>query len=158
VNSSGLKSTGNFNQYHIPMPQWLLYALLSAFFAALTAIFAKAGLKDVNADLATAVRTAIILFITWGIVLFKGSANQVNAFSKNNWLFLVLSAFATGASWLFYYRALQAGKASEVSIVDKGSLIFTVLLAFLFLKEPLTPKLLLAVALIFSGLLVLVWK
>jgi len=140
------------------MPQWLLYALLSAFFAALTAIFAKAGLKDVNADLATAVRTAIILFITWGIVLFKGSANQVNAFSKNNWLFLVLSAFATGASWLFYYRALQAGKASEVSIVDKGSLIFTVLLAFLFLKEPLTPKLLLAVALIFSGLLVLVWK
>jgi len=140
------------------MQQWLLYALLSAFFAALTAIFAKAGLKDVNADLATAVRTAIILFITWGIVLFKGSANQVNAFSKNNWLFLVLSAFATGASWLFYYRALQAGKASEVSIVDKGSLIFTVLLAFLFLKEPLTPKLLLAVALIFSGLLVLVWK
>jgi len=140
------------------MPQWLLYALLSAFFAALTAIFAKAGLKDVNADLATAVRTAIILFITWGIVLFKGSANQVNAFSKNNWLFLVLSAFATGASWLFYYRALQTGKASEVSIVDKGSLIFTVLLAFLFLKEPLTPKLLLAVALIFSGLLVLVWK
>jgi len=140
------------------MQQWLLYALLSAFFAALTAIFAKAGLKDVNADLATAVRTAIILFITWGIVLFKGSANQVNAFSKNNWLFLVLSAFATGASWLFYYRALQTGKASEVSIVDKGSLIFTVLLAFLFLKEPLTPKLLLAVALIFSGLLVLVWK
>ena len=140
------------------MPQWLLYALLSAFFAALTAIFAKAGLKDVNADLATAVRTAIILFITWGIVLFKGSANQVNAFSKNNWLFLVLSAFATGASWLFYYRALQTGKASEVSIVDKGSIIFTVLLAFLFLKEPLTAKLLLAVALIFSGLLVLVWK
>jgi len=140
------------------MQQWLLYALLSAFFAALTAIFAKAGLKDVNADLATAVRTAIILFITWGIVLFKGSANQVNAFSKNNWLFLVLSAFATGASWLFYYRALQTGKASEVSIVDKGSLIFTVLLAVLFLKEPLTPKLLLAVALIFSGLLVLVWK
>ena len=140
------------------MQQWLLYALLSAFFAALTAIFAKAGLKDVNADLSTAVRTAIILFITWGIVLFKGSANQVNAFSKNNWLFLVLSAFATGASWLFYYRALQTGKASEVSIVDKGSIIFTVLLAFLFLKEPLTAKLLLAVALIFSGLLVLVWK
>jgi len=140
------------------MPQWLLYALLSAFFAALTAIFAKAGLKDVNADLATAVRTAIILLITWGIVFFKGTAGQVNAFSKNNWLFLVLSAFATGASWLFYYRALQTGKASEVSIVDKGSLIFTVLLAFLFLKEPLTPKLVMAVILIFSGLLVLVWK
>lgn len=140
------------------MPQWLLYALLSAFFAALTAIFAKAGLKDVNADLATAIRTAIILFITWGIVFFKGTAGQISALSKNNWLFLSLSAFATGASWLFYYRALQTGKASEVSIVDKGSIIFTVLLAFLFLKEPLTPKLLLAVGLIFSGLLVLVWK
>jgi transporter family protein len=140
------------------MPQWLLYALLSAFFAALTAIFAKAGLKDVNADLATAVRTAIILFITWGIVLVKGNAGQVSGFSKNNWLFLVLSAFATGASWLFYYRALQTGRASEVSIVDKGSIIFTVLLAFLFLKEPLTPKLLVALALIFAGLLVLVWK
>lgn len=140
------------------IPQWLLYALLSAVFAALTAIFAKAGLKDVNADLATAVRTAIILFITWGIVFAKGIAGQINNFSKNNWLFLVLSAFATGASWLFYYRALQVGKASEVSIVDKGSLIFTVLLAFLFLKEPLTPKILLAVALIFAGLLVLVWK
>lgn len=140
------------------MPQWLLYALMSAFFAALTAIFAKAGLKDVNADLATAIRTAIILFITWGIVLFKGTAGQINALSKNNWIFLTLSAFATGASWLFYYRALQTGKASEVSIVDKGSIIFTVLLAFLFLKEPLTPKLLVAVGLIFSGLLVLVWK
>jgi len=140
------------------MPQWLLYALLSAFFAALTAIFAKLGLKDVNADLATAIRTAIILFITWGIVLFKGTAGQVNGLSKNNWLFLALSAFATGASWLFYYRALQVGKASEVSIVDKGSIIFTVLLAFLFLKEPLTAKLLVAVTLIVSGMLVLVWK
>ena len=140
------------------MPQWLLYALLSAFFAALTAIFAKIGLKDVNADLATAIRTGIILFITWGIVLFKGTAGQVNGLSKNNWLFLALSAFATGASWLFYYRALQVGKASEVGIVDKGSIIFTVLLAFLFLKEPLTAKLLVAVALIFSGMLVLVWK
>ena len=140
------------------MPQWLLYALLSAFFAALTAIFAKLGLKDVNADLATAIRTAIILFITWGIVLFKGTAGQVNGLSKNNWVFLALSAFATGASWLFYYRALQVGKASEVSIVDKGSIIFTVLLAFVFLKEPLTAKLLVAVTLIVSGMLVLVWK
>jgi transporter family protein len=140
------------------MPQWLLFALLSAFFAALTAIFAKAGLKDIDADLATAVRTAIILFITWGIVFFKGSAGQLTGFSKNNWLFLVLSAVATGASWLFYYRALQTGRASEVSIVDKGSILFTVLLAFLFLKEPLTPRLLLAVALIFSGLLVMAWK
>ncbi len=140
------------------MPQWLLFALLSAFFAALTAIFAKAGLKDVNPDLATAIRTAIILFITWGIVFFKGIGGQVQTLSKNNWLFLGLSAIATGASWLFYYRALQMGKASEVSIIDKGSIVFTVLLAFIFLREPLTPRILAAVALIFAGMLVLVWK
>ncbi len=140
------------------MQSWLIFALLSALFAALTAIFAKAGLKDVNPDLATAVRTAIILFITWGIVFSKGIAGQVTAFSKNNWLFLTLSALATGASWLFYYRALQLGKASEVSIVDKGSIFFTIFLAFIFLKEPLTARLLLAVFLIAGGMLVLVWK
>lgn len=140
------------------MPQWLLFALLSAFFAALTAIFAKAGLKEVNPDLATAIRTAIILFITWGIVFFKGIGAQVGHLSKNNWIFLSLSAIATGASWLFYYRALQMGKASEVSIIDKGSILFTIVLAFVFLKEPLTPRLLAAVALIFAGMLVLVWK
>ena len=140
------------------MPQWLLFALLSAIFAAFTAIFAKAGLKDVNPDLATAIRTAIILFITWGIVFFKGIGGQVQLLSKNNWLFLTLSAIATGASWLFYYRALQMGRVSQVSIIDKGSIVFTILLAFLFLKEPLTPRLLVAVALIFAGMLVLVWK
>ena len=140
------------------MPQWLLFALLSAVFAALTAVFAKAGLKDVNPDLATAIRTAIILVITWGIVLFKGIGGQVSAFSKNNWLFLVLSAFATGASWLFYYRALQLGKVTEVSIIDKGSLVFTILLSFLFLKEPLTARVLVAAGLIFAGMLVLIWK
>jgi bacterial/archaeal transporter family protein len=82
----------------------------------------------------------------------------VSGLSKNNWVFLTLSAIATGASWLFYYRALQLGKASEVSVIDKGSILFTVLLAFLFLKEPLTVRLLAAVALIFAGMLVLVWK
>lgn len=140
------------------MPQWLLFALLSALFAALTAIFAKAGLKDVNADLATAIRTGIILFITWGIVFVKGLGNQVASISKTSWLFLVLSALATGASWLFYYRALQIGKVSEVSIIDKGSLLFTILLSFLFLKEPMTPKVLVGAALIFGGMLVLIWK
>ena len=140
------------------MPQWLLFALLSAFFAALTAIFAKAGLKEVNADLATAIRTAIILVITWGIVFMRGVGGQIQDLSKNNWLFLVLSAFATGASWLFYYRALQIGKVSEVSIIDKGSLLFTILLSFLFLKEPMTPKVLIGAGLIFGGMLVLIWK
>ena len=140
------------------MPTWLLYALVSAFFAALTAIFAKAGLKEVNSDLATAIRTGIILFITWGIVFFKGNAGGINNLSKNNWLFLSLSAVATGLSWLFYYKALQLGKVSEVTAIDKGSIIFTILLSFLFLKEPLTPKLLIGAGLVFMGMLVIVWK
>ena len=140
------------------MPTWLLYALVSAFFAALTAIFAKAGLKEVNSDLATAIRTGIILFITWGIVFFKGSAGGINPLSKNNWLFLTLSAIATGLSWLFYYKALQLGKVSEVSAIDKGSIVFTILLSFLFLKEPMTPKILIGAGLVFAGMLVIVWK
>ena len=140
------------------MAPWIIFALLSAFFAALTAIFAKMGLKDVNSDLATAIRTAIILFITWGIVAYKGLTAQVTTLSKNNWLFLTLSAVATGFSWLFYYRALQVGKASEVSIIDKGSLFFTILLAFLFLKEPLTLRAIAGAGLIFAGMLVLIWK
>jgi transporter family protein len=140
------------------LPPWVLYALLSAIFAALTAIFAKAGLKNVDPDLATAIRTAVILLITWGIVFFKGTLGQAQAISKNNWVFLILSAIATGLSWLFYYRALQVGRVAEVSAIDKGSILFTVLLSFLFLKEPLTPKILLGVGLVFSGMMVLVWK
>lgn len=140
------------------MPTWLLYALVSAFFAALTAVFAKAGLKEVNSDLATAIRTGIILFITWGIVFFKGNAGGINNLSKNNWLFLTLSAIATGLSWLFYYKALQLGKVSEVSAIDKGSIVFTILLSFLFLKEPMTPKLLIGAGLVFAGMLVIVWR
>ena len=140
------------------MAPWIIFALLSAVFAALTAVFAKMGLKDVNSDLATAIRTAIILCITWGIVFYKGLSSQIGGLSKNNWIFLTLSAFATGFSWLFYYRALQVGKASEVSIIDKGSIFFTILLAFLFLKEPLTPRVLAGAGLIFAGMLVLIWK
>jgi bacterial/archaeal transporter family protein len=137
---------------------WVFYALLSALFAAMTAIFAKIGLKEVNSDLATAIRTAVILFITWGIVFFRGKASDLPGLSRNSWLFLILSAVATGLSWLFYYRALQLGKASEVSAIDKGSIVFTVLLSFLFLREPLTPKLLTGAALIVAGMLVLVWR
>jgi bacterial/archaeal transporter family protein len=140
------------------IPAWLLYALLSAIFAALTAVLAKAGLKNINSDLATAIRTVIILLMTWGIVIFRGSADQLPSFSKNNWLFLTLSGVATGFSWLFYYKALQLGKVSEVSAIDKGSIVFTILLSFLFLKEPLTPKILFGAGLIFAGMLVLVWK
>src|SRR4051794_4769083 len=133
------------------MPGWLIYALVSAFFAALTTIFAKAGLKDVNSDVATAIRTAIILLITWSIVFLKGNVSSVNVLSRNNWLFLTLSAVATGLSWLFYFKALQYGKASEVTAIDKGSIVFTIVLSFLFLKEPLTPKLLVGAGLIFIG-------
>ena len=140
------------------MPTWLLYALVSALFAALTAIFAKAGLKEVNSDLATAIRTGIILFITWGIVFLKGNAGGINNLSKNNWLFLTLSAIATGLSWLFYYKALQLGKVSEVTAIDKGSIVFTILLSFLFLKEPMTTKLMVGAGLVFAGMLVIVWK
>ncbi|HXB91237.1 MAG TPA: EamA family transporter [Puia sp.] len=140
------------------IPYWLLYAILSALFAALTAIFAKAGLKDVNSDLATAIRTAVILLITWGIVFFRGNAGGLPGLTRSNWLFLILSAIATGMSWLFYYRALQLGRVSEVSVIDKGSIVFTILLSFLFLKEPLTLRVLIAGGLILAGMLVLVWS
>ena len=140
------------------IPNWLLYALISAFFAALTAIFAKAGLKEVNSDLATAIRTAIILFITWGIVFFKGNTNGINNLTKSNWAFLTLSAIATGVSWLFYYKALQLGKASEVTAIDKGSIVFTILLSFIFLREPLTTKVIVGGLLVCIGMVVIVWK
>ncbi len=140
------------------LPYWLIYALLSALFAGLTAVFAKAGLKNVDSDLATAIRTAVILLITWGIVIGRGKTGGLTGLSRNNWLFLVLSAVATGLSWLFYYRALQQGRVQEVAAIDKGSIVFTVLLAFLFLREPLTPKVLVATALIFAGMMVMVWK
>lgn len=139
------------------MPAWILYALLSALFAALTAVFAKAGLKEVNSDLATAIRTVFILFITWGIVFIKGN-QDISGLSKTNWLFLVLSAIATGFSWLFYYKALQLGNTSAVSAIDKGSLVFVILLSFLFLREPVTPKLLVGAGLMLAGMLVVIWK
>jgi transporter family protein len=140
------------------LPYWLLYALLSAVFAALTAIFAKAGLKNVNSDLATAIRTAVVLVITWGIVWFRGNASGFSGLSRNNWLFLILSAIATGLSWLFYYRALQLGRVSEVSVIDKGSILFTIVLSFIFLKEPVTLRVIVAALLITTGMVVLIWK
>ncbi|MDP4148849.1 MAG: EamA family transporter [Bacteroidota bacterium] len=138
------------------IPSWALFALLSALFAAMTAIYAKLGLKNVNSDLATAIRTVVILFITWGIVFFRGSSRELPALSRNNWIYLILSAVATGLSWLFYYRALQLGNVSQVSAIDKGSIVFTILLSFFFLKEPLTLRLLIGVALILAGMLVII--
>jgi transporter family protein len=114
---------------------WLIYALLSAIFAALTAILAKIGLKNINSNLATAIRTTIILIFTWGIVLFQGLEKQLSSVPKISLLFLVLSGIATGFSWLFYFRALQLGKASQVAPIDKLSLALTIFLAAFILRE-----------------------
>src|SRR3989344_6567596 len=117
---------------------WIFYALLSAFFAALTAILAKVGIKDVNSNLATAIRTVVILLFAWGIVFFQGGHKQIPSISQHSLFFLVLSGIATGLSWLFYFRALQLGNASQVAPIDKLSLVLTLLLAFIILKEKIS--------------------
>lgn len=114
---------------------WKVYAILSALFAALTAIFAKVGVKDVNSDLATAIRTSVILVLTWGIVLFGQHVSEIREVSKNTWIFLVLSGLATGLSWLFFFKAIQLGDVSRVAPIDKLSVVITILLAFIFLHE-----------------------
>ncbi len=117
---------------------WLPFALLSAVFAAMTAILAKIGVKDVNSNLATAIRTVVILIFAWGIVLAQGSYKEIGQISKHTMLFLVLSGIATGLSWLFYFRALQLGNASSVQPVDKLSLILVIIFAAVFLGEKIT--------------------
>lgn len=137
---------------------WKYYALLSAFFAALTAIFAKVGVKDINSDLATAIRTTIILLITWGIVLVGNHQAEVKSIPSHTWLFLILSGCATGLSWLFYFKAIQLGDVSRVAPIDKLSVVITICLAFLFLKEPVNLKTLLGAVLITSGSIVMLYK
>ncbi len=134
---------------------WQTYALLSALFAALTAIFAKIGVRDIDSNLATAIRTLVILFITWGIVFATAGVRQIREISSHTLLFLVLSGLATGASWLFYFKALQLGEASKVAPVDKLSVVLTMILSFVILGEPLTFKTVLGGALIVAGSLVL---
>ena len=141
------------------MQAWILYALLSAIFAALTTVFAKAGLKEVNSDLATAIRTTIVVVITWAVVYFRYKNVNISSLSRSNWIYLTLSAIATGASWIFYYHALQIGKTAEVSVIDKGSLALVILFSFVFLSEPLTLKVAVSGSLVLAGMLVLVlWK
>ena len=135
---------------------WAIYALLSAFFAALVALFAKIGIKGVDSDLATAIRTAVILLITWGIVLFKGNVSGIHAITRHTWLFLVLSGMATGLSWLFYFKALQIGKIAQVAPVDKLSVALAILLAFVFLGEQVSAKEIIGAGLVVAGTLVLV--
>jgi transporter family protein len=117
---------------------WLGFALLSAVFAAFTAILAKIGIKDVDSNLATAIRTIVIFVFAWGIVFWQGTYKQISSLSKFSLVFLILSGIATGLSWLFYFRALQLGKASQVAPIDKLSLIITIFLAVLILKEKIT--------------------
>lgn len=135
---------------------WWIFALLSAFFAALTTIFAKIGVQNVSSNLATAIRTIIILVIAWGIVFARGEWSGISTLSNRTVLFLVLSGVATGLSWIFYFRALQLGEASRVAPIDKSSLVMTIVLAAIFLGEALSWKIVLGGALIVAGTFVLI--
>ncbi len=135
---------------------WLILALLSAIFAALTSILAKVGIDGVNSNLATAIRTMVVVVMAWGMVFLTNAQSGIMEISKKSWIFLILSGLATGASWLCYYRALQVGDASKVVPVDKMSVVFTLILAFVFLHEKFTVKSLLGCILIAAGTLVMV--
>ncbi|MEH1820716.1 MAG: EamA family transporter [Nostoc sp.] len=135
---------------------WWIYALLSAGFAALTTIFAKIGVENVNSNLATAIRTVVILVIAWGIVLFQGNVVNILAISQRTMIFLLLSGVSTGLSWIFYFQALQTGKASLVAPIDKSSLVLVLLFSVIFLGEPLSLKIILGSALVVIGTLVLI--
>jgi transporter family protein len=135
---------------------WRYYAILSAVFAALTAIFAKLGVKGVNSNVATAIRTVVILFIAWGIVLFSGEIKEMKQLTKSNMLFLLLSGIATGLSWIFYFKALSTGEVSKVAPIDKLSVAMAIILSFIILKEPLDAKTIIGGALIVAGSLVLI--
>ncbi|OGX85768.1 hypothetical protein BEN47_14320 [Hymenobacter lapidarius] len=140
------------------MASWIPYALLSALFAALTAIFAKIGIKGVDSDLATAIRTVVILLLAWAIALARGATAGLSDLSGRTWLFLVLSGLATGASWLCYFRALKLGPVSQVAPVDKLSVALALLLAVVFLGETISVRSALGAGLILAGTVVLVWR
>ena len=135
---------------------WFVFALLSAVFAALTSILAKVGIEGVNSNLATAIRTVVVVVMAWGMVFLTNTQGGVADISKRSWMFLILSGLATGASWLCYYRALQIGEASKVVPIDKLSVVITLVLAFVFLHEQFTVKSLIGCILIGLGTLVMV--
>lgn len=135
---------------------WAVFAVLSAVFAAATSILAKIGIEGVNSTLATAIRTVVVLGMSWGMVFLTGAQDGIAAISRKSWLFLILSGLATGASWLCYYRALQTGDASKVVPIDKLSVVITLILAFVFLHEQFTAKSLIGAALITAGTLIMV--
>lgn len=135
---------------------WLLFALLSALFAALTSILAKIGIEGVNSNLATAIRTVVVVAMAWGMVFLTHTQSGISDISKKSWIFLILSGLATGASWLCYYRALQLGDASKVVPIDKFSVVITIVLAFVFLHEEFTRKSLIGCIFIGVGTLIMV--
>lgn len=135
---------------------WMILAILSAVFAALTSILAKAGIDGVNSNLATAIRTVVVLLMAWGMVFLTNAQKGIEAISTKSWIFLILSGLATGASWLCYYRALQLGDASKVVPIDKLSVVITLILAFLFLRERVTARSVLGCVLIAAGTLLMV--
>jgi transporter family protein len=135
---------------------WLIFAVLSAVFAALTSILAKVGIDGVNSNLATAIRTVVVVVMAWGMVFLTNAQSGLSEISKKSWLFLILSGLATGASWLCYYRALQLGDASKVVPIDKLSVVITLVLAFVFLHEEFTAKSLIGCILIGAGTLIMV--
>ena len=135
---------------------WFVFALLSAVFAALTSILAKIGIDGVNSNLATAIRTVVVVVMAWGMVFLTNAQGGIWEISRKSWIFLILSGLATGASWLFYYRALQLGEASKVVPIDKLSVVITLVLAAVFLHEKFTPKSIIGCILIGAGTLLMV--
>ncbi|NLB80352.1 MAG: EamA family transporter [Clostridiaceae bacterium] len=135
---------------------WIIYALLSALFAAMTSILAKIGLESVNSNLARAIRTAVVLVMAWGIVFFTGKQHDITNITQKSWLFLVLSGVATGLSWLCYYKALQIGKAAKVVPIDKFSVVISMVLAFLILGEAVNTKTIIGGLLITAGTFALI--
>lgn len=135
---------------------WIIFAVCSALFAALASIFAKVGINGVDSNLATAIRTVVVVGLAWGIVFMTGAQSGIPAIDKNGWIFLILSGLATGASWLFYYRALSLGEVAKVAPIDKLSVVITVVLAVIFLHEKFDAKSALGVALITAGTIIMV--
>ena len=135
---------------------WFVFAILSAIFAALTSILAKIGIEGVNSNLATAVRTIIVVLMAWFMVFITGNQNGIVDISKKSWIFLILSGLATGASWLCYYKALQLGETSKVVPIDKLSIVITIILAFIFLGEQITLKTLIGCCLIVTGTFIMI--
>ena len=135
---------------------WAIFAILSAIFAALTSILAKVGIEGVNSNLATAVRTIVVVLMAWFMVFITGNQNGIVDINKKSWIFLILSGLATGASWLCYYKALQLGEASKVVPIDKLSIVITIVLAFIFLGEQITLKTLIGCCLIVTGTFIMI--